>query len=174
VRPSTVLVATALAAATIAASALAFRPPGKVDPHRISSPLLDGAQIDAETLDIVERACQNCHSERTHWPWYSHIPPASWLLHRDVAHARDRFNLSRWEGYTPVEKQALLSAIGAAARTSVMPPRRYTFLHPQSKLSGPEREHLYRWTRSERLRLRNPDDRIPRSGDNRYLWDRRF
>ena len=173
-RLSNIQVATALLAAAIAASALAFRPQGNVDPHRISSPLLGGAQIDAEIFGIVERACQNCHSERTRWPWYSYIPPASWLLHRDVAHARDRFNLSRWEGYTPVEKQAILSAIGAAARTGVMPPRRYTFLHPESKLSGPEREHLYRWTRSERLRLRDFDGMPPISGDTRFLWDHRF
>ena len=112
VRPSNVLLAAALMAAAIAASALAFRPPGKVDPPRISSPLLDGAQIDADTLGIVERACQNCHSERTHWPWYSHIPPASWLLHRDVAHARDRFNLSRWEGYTRSRSRLFSARLG--------------------------------------------------------------
>jgi len=166
-RLSKFLLATALAAAAVAASALAFRPPGNAGPHRVASPLFGGAQIDATTLGIVERACQNCHSERTEWPWYSHIPPASWLLHRDVVHARDRFNLTRWEGYSPLEKQALLSAIGAAARTGVMPPSRYTLLHPESKLSRPERERLYLWTRAERLRLRYFDELPPISGDTK-------
>jgi Haem-binding domain len=33
--------------------------------------LLAGAQIDLEVVQIFERSCQNCHSERTEWPRYS-------------------------------------------------------------------------------------------------------
>src|SRR4051794_23630941 len=65
------LITAALGAIAIAASGLALRPPGKEETLRFSGPLLEGAQIDAETLGIVERSCQNCHSERTQWPWYS-------------------------------------------------------------------------------------------------------
>jgi hypothetical protein len=173
-RRSKALLAAMLGAAAIGVSALADHTPENPDGRRISSPLLAGAQIDPETLRIVERACQSCHSERTQWPWYSHVPPASWLIHRDVARARDRFDLTRWGWYSALEKQALLSAIGAAARTGVMPPRRYRIFHPESDLSPPERERLYRWTRAERLRLREYDDPAPMSGDNRFLWDRRF
>ena len=144
-------IAIALGVAALGVSALAFH----ADPPRTLTPVLAGAQIDSETLAIVERACQNCHSERTEWPWYSHVPPASLLIHRDVVQARDRMNLTRWEDYSALEKQALLSAIGAAVRTGVMPPRRYTVLHPRSVLTGLERERVYRWTREERLRLRN-------------------
>ena len=170
-RRSKALLATALGVVAIGASALTHRPSPRAPDQ---SPLLRGARIDPVTLGIVERSCQNCHSERTEWPWYSHLPPASWLLHRDVAQARNRMNLSRWDGYTPAEQQALLSAIGGAARTGVMPPRRYTVLHPSSVLSPQERETLYRWTRAERSRLRTSEDPSVRPRDNRFLWDRRF
>ena len=153
-RLSPVLLATGLGAVAIAASALAFRVPHEADTNLDSGPLLVGARIDAETLRLVARSCQNCHSERTEWPWYSHLPPVSWALHRDVTQARDRLNLSRWADYTAVEKQALLSAIGAAVRTAEMPPSRYTLMHSESRLSRPEREQLYRWTRAERSRIR--------------------
>jgi hypothetical protein len=172
-RRSKVLLAAMLGGLAIGVSALAHRTPDNPDGRRIS-PFLAGAQIDPETLGIVERACQNCHSERTQWPWYSHVPPVSWLIHRDVDRARDRLNLTQWGWYSSLERQALLSAIGAAARTGVMPPRRYTFLHPEGDLSRSERERLYGWTRAERLRLRDFDDPAPMSGDTRFLWDRRF
>jgi hypothetical protein len=173
VRQSRLLLATVLGVAAIATSALAIRPSAKADAGRIDRHLFDGAQIDAKTLGIVERACQNCHSDVTQWPWYSYLPPGSWLIHRDVARARDRFNLSRWESYPVLEKQALLSAIGAAARTGVMPPSRYTFLHPKSVLSQAEREGLYRWTRAERSRLRNLGVPSRRSGAMSFVRGRR-
>src|SRR5438105_15411994 len=44
--------------------------------------ILREAQIDSETLAIIERGCQNCHSQKTEWPWYSHVAPLSWLLAR--------------------------------------------------------------------------------------------
>jgi len=140
--------------AAIAASALAVHPSAGMRKEAERSPLLAGTPIDRGTLGIFERACGNCHSDRTEWPWYSHLPPASWLIQRDVRNARGHLNLSRWQQYTAVERQALLSAIGAAARSATMPPDRYLLLHPAGKLSAYEREQVYRWTRAERSRLR--------------------
>jgi len=154
--------AAALGLLAMGVGATAFRAEhaGRPGPQR---PLLGGAQIDPQSLAIVERACQNCHSERTEWPWYSRVPPASWMVHRDVEKARERFNLSKWEGYSADEQKATLSAIGAAVRTGAMPPGRYTLLHPSGKLTPAEREELYRWTRSERSRLHYGTEKRPRS-----------
>ena len=151
------------AVAIVGAAGLALHPSGGMRQERTWSPLLEGAEIDPGTLCILERACQNCHSERTRWPWYSHVPPASWLVQRDVKQARGHLNLSRWQDYGADERQALLSAIGAATRSGVMPPSRYTALHPGSKLSGAEREQIYHWTRSERARIADPSRSAPRS-----------
>ena len=115
--------------------------------------ILQGAHIDPATLGIIQRSCQNCHSEQTEWPWYSRIAPGSWLLERDVSQARSRFNLSRWTGYTPEQQASILSAIGVAARTGVMPPSRYTLLHPDARLSSEERQEIYAWSKAERRLL---------------------
>ena len=145
------LILLVLGGIAIGASALSLRnPAGDVAaPHA----LLEGARIDSETMAILSRACQNCHSDRTEWPWYSHIPPASAMIHADVTQARERFNLSHWESYSPAEKQAILSAIGVVVRIGVMPPGRYALLHPGSRLSALERDRVHRWTRAERTRL---------------------
>lgn len=115
------------------------------------------AEIDPETLAIVQRACQNCHSENTEWPWYSHVAPVSWLVARDVQQARSHMNLSQWQDYSTEDRLRLLGAIGSAARNSVMPPQRYLVLHPEARLSAEERQQIYRWTRTERSRLRTPN-----------------
>ena len=45
-----------------------------------SVPLFKGAEIDQASLQVFERACANCHSERVQWPWYSHVAPLSWVI----------------------------------------------------------------------------------------------
>ena len=111
------------------------------------------AQIDPEALAVVKRACQNCHSENTDWPWYSHVAPVSWLLARDVQQARSHMNLSQWQDYSTDDRLRLLSAVGSAVRNRTMPPQRYLLLHPEARLGDDERQQIYRWTRTERRRL---------------------
>jgi len=148
----------ALAALAIAVAGGAIHPFGPVK-GAVRGTLLDGALVDPETLATIERSCGNCHSGGTKWPWYSYAAPASWMLERDVSEARSRMNLSRWSRYSAEERETLLSAIGAVARTGEMPPQRFTLLHPEAKLSPADRSRLYDWSRKERRRMRRaPED----------------
>jgi hypothetical protein len=118
--------------------------------------ILRGTQIDPETLALLQRACQNCHSQRTVWPWYSHVAPMSWLVARDVQQARLHMNLSRWQEYSSDDRVRLLSEIGSAVRNREMPVQRYVLLHPEARLTNMEREQIYNWTRNERRNLLRP------------------
>ena len=100
------LIATGVAAIAAAGGSMihpfgALRTPGN------DQAIFREAQIDPETLAIVQRACQNCHSLQTEWPWYSHVAPVSWLLSHDVQQARLHMNLSRWQNYSPGDRRRL-------------------------------------------------------------------
>jgi Haem-binding domain len=144
------------AAAIAALGGSLIHPFGAATASGTNQAIFRESQINPETLAIVQRACQNCHSENTEWPWYSHVAPVSWLVARDVQQARSHMNLSQWQDYSTDDRLRLLSAIGSAARKHVMPPQRYLLLHPEARLSDMERQQLYRWTRTERSRLRTP------------------
>ena len=141
-----------------------IHPYGPVKSAKSSHMLLTGAQTSSEVLNVFERSCQNCHSDNTEWPWYSYVAPMSLMIESDVAGARSRMNLSRWSEYSVEDQQAILTLLGAAVRSREMPPSRYTMIHPQSKLSDPERQLIYNWARSERQRLKQPIRR-PITGD---------
>jgi hypothetical protein len=66
-------------------------------------------------------------------------------------------NLSLWATYDDSGKSRMLAEIGSVARNHVMPPRRYTVIHPEARLSDSEANEIYRWTRAERRLL----DRSP-------------
>ena len=125
----------------------------------VPAPILAGAHADAHVFSILERSCQNCHSLKTEWPVYSRVFPFSWIVEHDVQEARTHMNLSRWQIYDESEKSLLLSEIGSVARNHIMPPRRYTMIHPEAKLSEGEANEVYDWTRSERKLLKHsPED----------------
>lgn len=122
-----------------------------------AEPLFAGAQIDQRTLLLFQRACQNCHSENTQRPWYSRIPPVSWMIKKNIDDARGQVNFSKWDLYRPDEQADVLTRIGVAARTGQMPLARYTLLHREAVLASQERQEIYEWSKAEKRRLKNAD-----------------
>ena len=144
----------ALFAATL--TGLALRP--ELPSPAYAKPLFQGAHID-ETMALFQRACQNCHSNNTQWPWYSRFPPASWMIEHDVKVARHHVNFSSWDSYRPDEQEEFLTRIGSAVRTGRMPLPRYTLLHREAVLTVLERQQIYEWSRAEKKRLRTTTSR---------------
>ena len=92
-----------------------------------------------ETRELAVRACFDCHSNQTAWPWYSNIAPFSWLIQSDVDEGRNTVNYSEWDR---PQKEARESP--ESVREGEMPPWYYVLLHPQAKLSSVERQALIR------------------------------
>lgn len=116
--------------------------------------VMASAQLGPPVLAVIERSCQNCHSERTVWPTYSQLAPISWLVEKDVQQARQRWNMSKWEQYSLEDREHILSQIGPMVRNRKMPLPRYLLLHPEARLSDADAELLYQWSRQERKRLK--------------------
>ena len=152
-----ILIASGVAAIVVVGGSL-IHPLGLPIVPGAKQAILRGTQIDPETVAMVRRACQNCHSEEAEWPWYSHIAPVSWLVAHDVQEARSHMNLSHWQDYSTNDRLRLLSAMGSAVRNREMPVERYVLLHPEARLTDAERQKIYQWTRSERGRLKIPSN----------------
>jgi hypothetical protein len=86
------------------------------------------------TRELFTRACADCHSNETVWPWYSNIAPMSWLVQRDVDEGRGKYNISTGRG----------EADEAADKVSEgeMPPAQYIMLHSDANLSTSEKQEL--------------------------------
>jgi len=140
--------------ALLAISSILVHPFGPVKAQRPDKPLLLDSTFDPQVVRIIERSCQNCHSEKTEWPWYSYLAPMSWMIENDVQRGRSHMNLSRWNGCNPEEQREILSKMSVLVRNRAMPLPRYLLLHPDAKLSEAEVAYLYQWARSERKRLK--------------------
>jgi len=114
-------------------------------PASPGSPLAAPAQIEA----TLRRACYDCHSNQTRWPWYGRVAPASWLVARDVALGRKELNFSEWRSYYPQTRMRKLQWMGRVVRERSMPPWAYRLMHPGARLTDAERAMLDRWIESE-------------------------
>jgi Haem-binding domain len=144
-----------VASGAVAIGSVFIHPSGPVKAQRSGTPLLSGAVIDARTFHIISASCQNCHSEKTDWPWYSYVAPVSWLLESDVQRARSHMNFSRWAEYSTDQRIALLEEIQIRVQTREMPLPRYLWLHPGAKPSKGDIDRLSDWTWMESNRLQS-------------------
>ncbi len=88
-----------------------------------------------QTKELFYRACADCHSNETKWPWYSKIPPASWLVVHDVNEGREKFNISAQDmGEADDAAEAVLEG--------EMPMKIYTVMHPEARLTDAQRQAL--------------------------------
>lgn len=92
-----------------------------------------------ETRELVVRACYDCHSNETVWPWYSNVAPLSWLIQRDVEKGRKEVNYSEWD-----RPQEEVQDSGETVREGTMPPWYYAVLRTKARLSTTERKALIR------------------------------
>ena len=141
-------------AVLLAVCSVLVHPFGAIKAQRSDKPLLLDSSFDPQVVRTLEKSCQNCHSEKTEWPWYSYVAPMSWMIENDVQRGRSHMNLSRWNGYNPEQQQEILSKMSVLVRNRAMPLPRYLLLHPESKLSDAEIAYLYQWARTERKRLK--------------------
>lgn len=89
------------------------------------------------TRELFFRACGDCHSNETRWPWYSRVAPASWLVAHDVAEAREHLNVSEWD-----RPQKDADEAAEEVRDGEMPLAIYLPLHPEARLDASTRAEL--------------------------------
>ena len=93
----------------------------------------------AETKALAERACFDCHSNESTWPWYSNVAPISWLVQHDVEEGRQELNFSEWgTGGEGEEGDEMAEVI----YDGEMPPPVYLITHPEARLTDAELKQL--------------------------------
>jgi len=99
--------------------------------------------INPQVGAILDRSCQDCHSSRTTWPWYSRVAPMSWIVSKHVREGREVLNFSDWAHQPDLADEPML--ICDAVSDGSMPLRDYTLIHRKAKLSKRDVELICGW-----------------------------
>jgi mono/diheme cytochrome c family protein len=91
-----------------------------------------------KTKEIFMRACGDCHSHNTKWPWYSSIAPLSWSIYHHVEEGREHFNVSAWGKQKKNEGEDAVKEV----QEGEMPLNSYLLAHPEARLNDKEKSDL--------------------------------
>jgi len=116
--------------------------------HRDNPPVASDLDAPADVKSILRRACYDCHSNETRWPWYAYVAPVSWLVAHDVEEGRRELNFSIWGSYP--EKKRISHAGNAVEEIEEghMPLPKYLITHRDARVTPEELEKLRAWSES--------------------------
>ncbi len=94
---------------------------------------------------ILNKACYDCHSNNTRYPWYSKIQPVAWWLNDHITEGKRELNFSEF-GSRPLAKQAKkLKKCAKEMEEGEMPLDSYTWIHKDAVLTPAEKQMLMTW-----------------------------
>ncbi len=115
---------------------------------RTNPPVQGDVGGSAEVVSVLRRACYDCHSNETVWPWYSRVAPLSWVIAHDVNEGRAVLNFSTWNQLSPEKQAEALKESWEAVAEGKMPTWYYVALHPEARLSANDQSLLRAWSGS--------------------------
>jgi hypothetical protein len=96
--------------------------------------------------EILHRACYDCHSNETRWPWYAHVPPIKFFVVDHVEEGRRHMNFSTWNRFSAKKRDKRLREVMEEIDENKMPLPSYLRLHPDAELSEMDKELLRIWS----------------------------
>jgi len=143
----------AAVAVVVLAGLQIMRPRGTNPPIDPAARLETQGPVPAPVLATLRRACYDCHSNETRWPWYTGVIPAAWLVVSDVEKGRGQLNWSRWRDYNVYDRADLLDKACDMTTKKRMPLGPYLWLHGDASLNDADVQALCAWTRAEAARI---------------------
>jgi hypothetical protein len=133
---------------------LQFIRPARTNPAIDQSQTIEAhTNMTPEVAAILDRSCNDCHSHKTRWPWYSYVAPVSWFVVDHVNDGRKDLNFSEWSKRDRDRQSRKLQQMCDEVSSGEMPLGSYTPMHKGSVLSDADKQKLCDWTKSERQRL---------------------
>ena len=135
-------------------AAIQFIRPARTNPPIDESRTVEArTRITPEVAGILDRSCNDCHSSRTRWPWYTNVAPVSWYVVDHINAGRRDLNFSDWAQYSADDQQGFLKKMCREVKSGQMPLSSYLRLHSEAKLSDEDVRTLCDWASAETERL---------------------
>ena len=131
-----------------------FYRPDRTAPLIVEAETLEAStQVPEAVKQILTRSCNDCHTNKTNYPWYSQIAPASLFLASHVEDGRRHLNFSVWNTYETRRKRRKLDEICEQVTERYMPLPSYLWVHWDAKLSDEDIKILCYWAEQEKAKL---------------------
>lgn len=139
----------------------AYRTP-KNTGNDITKDISNSYIIPDSVKTILAKACNDCHSNNTRYPWYAEVQPVSWWIGDHMKDGKKHFNLNEFAGYRIARQYKKLEECIKEVKEGGMPLPSYTIIHRDAILTDSEKKTLYTWSQNIRdsIKAKFPADSL--------------
>ncbi len=109
--------------------------------------------VPPDMQQIFGRSCNDCHSNKTVYPWYTQVAPVSWWLRNHIDEGRRELNLNEFATYPARKQDRKLEEVCDQVKSGQMPLPSYLIVHGEATLSEQDKQMICEWTAAERAKI---------------------
>lgn len=94
---------------------------------------------------ILDKACYDCHSNNTRYPWYANVQPVAWWLNSHVEEGKGEINFDEFLTYPAKKARHKMEEVNEMVKEGEMPLNSYTWVHKEAVLSQSEKLAIANW-----------------------------
>ena len=94
---------------------------------------------------ILKKACYDCHSGNTRYPWYSYVQPVRFMMENHISNGKANLNFSEFGNYPKRRQISKLRSMEQTIKNGDMPLASYTWIHRDAVLSKAEKTMMFDW-----------------------------
>lgn len=113
-------------------------------PHSIGNTF----NMPGDVKTIMDKACNDCHSNNTKYPWYAHIQPVHWWLNNHINEGKQHINYDEYTNHALRYQYHKMEETIDMIKKGEMPLNSYTWIHKDAKLSEAEKTKIINWANS--------------------------
>lgn len=137
-----------------------IRPTRNISEGKSDNHLSNKYIVPAKVSGILEKACYDCHSNNTAYPWYTNIQPVGLWLQDHVNDGKKELNFSEFLTYSPKKARHKMDEVIEMVKEGEMPLKSYTLIHKNANLSSEEKTALTDWA-STLMKQIEKDNNLP-------------
>ena len=113
-------------------------------------------EVPGDVNHLMQVSCNDCHSNKTEYPWYANVQPVAWWLNHHVVDGKKHLNFSEFTKKPLFVQNHKLEEIMEMVEEKEMPLPSYTYfgLHPEANLTDAQRKMISDWAKAQMTYLR--------------------
>lgn len=141
-----------------------FHPKKNVHPGDQPNALAKLHAVPDDVKTILNKACNDCHTNNTEYPWYSKIQPVDWWLNNHVVEGKQHLNLDELAARPAWLRYHKMEEIIEQVKEGEMPLNSYTWIHKDATLTAHEKTRLTNWAQNimDEMKQKLPADSLTR------------
>ncbi|MBK7291099.1 MAG: heme-binding domain-containing protein [Chitinophagaceae bacterium] len=120
--------------------------------------------IPDDVKTILAKACNDCHSNNSTYPWYAKIQPVHWWLDGHIKDGKKHLNFDEYTHKSLRTQFHKMEETVDMVKKGEMPLNSYTWTHKDAKLTDEEKNKIIGWANTvmDTMKAKYPIDSLVR------------